>query len=146
VTFEVGSIVWLSTQHFRTTRPSKKLDYKRTGPYMVSKIINKNAHKLDLPKTMQNHNVFHMLQLDHYTPPVGGQPSSEQHPVIFDDSEEWEVELILDSKQRYWKLQYVIQWARYNHIRTSWEPLENLDNARELIDDFHRNHPNKPRR
>jgi hypothetical protein len=33
VTFEVRNKVWLSTQHFRMTRPSKKLDYKRTGPY-----------------------------------------------------------------------------------------------------------------
>jgi len=65
VTFEVGNKVWLSTRHFRTTRPSKKLDYKRTGPYTISKIIIKNAYKLDLPKTMRNHNVFHVLQLDH---------------------------------------------------------------------------------
>jgi len=52
MTFAVGDTVWLSTRNFRTTRPSKKLDYKRTGPYTVSKIINKNAYKLGLPKTM----------------------------------------------------------------------------------------------
>jgi hypothetical protein len=72
MTFEVGNNVWLSTRHFRTTRPLKKLDYKRTGPYTASKIINKNAYKADLPKTMRNHNVFHVSQLDHYTPPVVG--------------------------------------------------------------------------
>jgi hypothetical protein len=49
VVFEVGDKVWLSTRHFRTTRPSKKLDYNGTGPYTVSKVINKNAYKLDLP-------------------------------------------------------------------------------------------------
>jgi hypothetical protein len=43
VTFEVGNKVWLSTRHFRMTRPSKKLDYSRTGPYTVSKIINQIA-------------------------------------------------------------------------------------------------------
>jgi hypothetical protein len=46
VVFEVGGKVWLSTRHFRTTRPSKKLDYTRTGPYMVSKVINTNAQEL----------------------------------------------------------------------------------------------------
>jgi hypothetical protein len=95
---------------------------------------------------MRNQNVFHVSQLDHYTPPVVGQPSSEPHPVIVDDSEEWEVERILDSKQRYRKLHYLVQWAGYSHIRTSWERFENFENARELIDEFHRDQPNKPRR
>jgi hypothetical protein len=74
VTFKVGENVWLSTRHFRTNRPSKKLDYKRTGPYAVCKVISKNAYKLDLPNTMRNHNVLHVSLLDRYTPPVGGQP------------------------------------------------------------------------
>jgi hypothetical protein len=38
VVFKVGDKVWLSTRHFRTTRPSTKLDYTRTGPYTVSKV------------------------------------------------------------------------------------------------------------
>jgi len=119
VTFEVGNKVWLSTRHFRTTRPSKKLDYKRTGQYTVSKIKNKYAYKVDLPKTLRNHNVFHVSQLDHYSPLVVGQPSSEPHPLIVYDLEEWEVERILDSKQRYRKLHYLFHWAGYSHIRTS---------------------------
>jgi hypothetical protein len=113
--------------------------------YTVSKIINKNVYKLDLQKTMRNRNVFHVTQLDHYPPPVVGQPSSEPHPVIVDNSEEWEVERILDSKQRYRKLHYLILWAGYSHIRTCWELFENLENARELSDEFHQDQPNKPR-
>jgi len=146
VTFEVRNEVWLSTRGFGTTRPSKKLDYKRTGPYTVCKIINMNASKLDLPKTMRNHNVFHVSQVYHYTPPVVGQPSSEPHPVIVDDSEEWQVARILDSKQCYQKLHYLVHCAGYSHIRTGWEPFENHENARELIDQFHRDHPKKLRR
>jgi len=146
VTFEVENKVWLSTRHFRTTRPSKKLDYKCTGPYTVSKIINKNAYKLDLPKAMQNQNVFHVSQLNHYTPPVVGQPPWEPHPVIVDDSEEWEVKRILDSMQCYRKLHSLVQWAGCSHIRTSWDQFGNLENAHELIDEFHRDQPNKLRR
>jgi hypothetical protein len=145
ITFEVGDGVWLSTRHFRTTRSSKKLDYKRAGPYTVSKTINKNAYKLDLPKTMRNHNVFQVSLLDRYTPPTIGQPPSEPHPVIVDDSEEWEVDRILDSKRRYRKLHYLVQWAGYSHVRTSWEPVANLENTQELGEEFHRKHPGKPR-
>jgi len=144
ITFEVEDRVSLSTRHFRTNRPWKKLDYKRAGPYTVSKTINENAYKLDMPKTMLNHNVFHVSLLDRYTPPTIGQPSSEPHPVIVDDSEQWEVDRILDSKRCYRKLHYLVQWAGYRHVRTSWEPAANLENTRELVEEFHQKHPWKP--
>jgi hypothetical protein len=121
VNFKVGEKVWLSTRHFRTNRPSKKLDYKRTRPYAVWEVISKNAYKLDLPNTMRNHKVIHVSLLDRYTPPVGGHPVSEPYSVVVDDSaeEEWEIERILDSKRRYQKLHYLVQWAGYNYLRTS---------------------------
>jgi len=148
ITFKVGDKVWLSTKHLRTTRPSKKLDYKRTGPYTVSRIINKNAYKLHLPNTMRNHNVFHVSLLDRYAPPVAGQPPSEPQLTIVDDAgeQEWEVERILDAKLCYRKLHYLVQWAGYSHVRTSSERAENLENALEVVDDCHLTHPEKPRR
>jgi hypothetical protein len=146
VVFEVEDKVWLSTRHFRTTRPSKKLDYKRTGPYTVSKVINKKAYKLDLPYTIRKHNVFHVVLLDRYTPPTAGQPPAEPQPTIVDDSDKWEVDRILDSKRRYQRLHYLVQWVGYSYARTSWEAAENLGNAQVLVDEFRREHPRKPRR
>ena len=108
-----------------------------TVPYTVSKISNKNAYKLDLLKTMRNHNMSHVSQLDHYTPQVVGQTSSEPHPVIVNDLEEWEVKQILDSNLYYPMLHNLIEWGGYNHIHTTWEPLENLENARKLINEWH---------
>jgi len=95
---------------------------------------------------MRTHNVFHVLQLDHYTLPVVRQPSSEPHPVIVDHSDKWEVERILDSKQCYRKLHYLVEWAGYSHIHRSWETFQNLENAHELMDEFRRDQPNEPRR
>jgi hypothetical protein len=74
---EVGDRVWLSTCHFRTTRPSKKLDYKLTRPYTVSKDINNNANILNHPYTIRKQNVFDVSLLDHYKPPTPGHPPSE---------------------------------------------------------------------
>jgi hypothetical protein len=108
VVFEVEDMVWFSTRHFRTTRPSKKLDYKQTGPYTVSKVVKKNPYKLDLLYTIRKHNVFHISLLDRYTPPTAGQPQSEPQPTVVDDSDEWEVDRILDSKQRYRMLHYLV--------------------------------------
>ena len=143
--FDVGDSVWLATRHIRSTRPSKKLDYKRTGPFKVSQVINDNAYRLDLPATMRIHNVFHVSLLDCYTPPVEGQHVAEPQPTIVDDSEEYEVERILNSKRRYRKLYYHVQWAGYNYLRTTWEPAQNLENAQELISEFHAANPAKPR-
>jgi hypothetical protein len=145
VHFTVGDKVWLSTKNIRTARQSKKLDHKRVGPYPVTAIINKNAYRLDLPTSMKIHNVFNVALLDKYTEPVPGQPTPEPQPVIVTPGEEeWEVERVLDSRYRYRKLQYLVQWAGYTYIRTTWEPAENLENAADLIADYHRANPTKP--
>jgi hypothetical protein len=142
--FEVGDKVWLSAKHIQTARPSKQLDYKRLGPFKITKVINRNAYRLELPYSMKVHNMFHVSRLDRYAEPVPGQQPSEPQPAISaedPDEEEWEVECILDSRMRYRKLSYLVQWAGYNYVRTSCEPGENLENAPELPDEFHCENP-----
>jgi len=108
VVYEIGDQVRLSKRHFWTTRPSQKLDYKRTGPYTAGKVINKNAYKLDLPYTIRKHNIVHVSLFDRYTPPNSGQPPSEPQPTVVDDSDQWQVDRILNSKRRYRKLHYLV--------------------------------------
>jgi RNase H-like domain found in reverse transcriptase/Reverse transcriptase (RNA-dependent DNA polymerase)/Integrase zinc binding domain/Chromo (CHRromatin Organisation MOdifier) domain/Integrase core domain len=148
IIFNVGDKVWLSTRNIKSTRLSKKLDYKRIGPYRITQVINANAYRLELPRELRIHDVFHVSLLDRYTPPGPGQPQPEPLPTIAaseDTEEEWEVERILDSKRRYRKLHYLVQWAGYDYVRTSWEPAENLENASQLVEQFHRENPGKPR-
>jgi hypothetical protein len=135
------------TKHINTTRPSKKLDAKRIGPYEVTERINANAYRLRLPHTMKLHDVFHVSLLDKSTPPTAEQTPAEPDPVIVDDSTEpeWEAERVIDSRMRYTKLQYHVQWAGYDYIRTSWEPAEYLANAPDLVAEFHKAYPEKPR-
>ena len=94
---------------------------------------------------MRIHNVFHVSLLDRYTPPVAGQHPPEPQPTIVDDHDEYEDERILDSKRRYRKLYYHVQWAAYNYLQTTWEPASNLENAQDLVDEFHAANPTKPR-
>jgi len=145
VVFEVGDSVWLSTRYFRMIRPSNMFDYKQTGPYTVSKVIKNTTYKLDLPYTIQKHKVSLMYLLDRYTPPTAGQPPAEPQQTVVDDSDEWKVDQILDSKRHYGKLHYLVQWADYSYVRNNWEPVENFGNAQELVDEFHREHPREPR-
>jgi hypothetical protein len=90
------------------TRPANKLDYKRTGPYTVSKVIKNNAYKLDHLCTILKHNVFHVSWLDHYTPLAAIQKPFNPQITIVNDSDEWELDWLLDPKQRYLELHYLV--------------------------------------
>ena len=96
---------------------------------------------------MKIHNVFHVSLLDKYRPPTAGQTPPEPDPVIADDAAaepEWEVERIVDSRIRHRKLQYLVQWAAYDYIRTSWEPAYYVANSPRHTAEFHLAYPEKP--
>jgi hypothetical protein len=148
MTFEVGHKVWLSARHIQTARPSKKLYYKRLGPFKVTNVINRNAYRLELPYSMKVHNVFHVSLLDRYIGPIPGQQPSDSPPAITaenPDDEEWLIERVLDLHKRYKRLWYLVQWAGHNYVNTSWEPAENLEGASEAVAGFHRENRAKPR-
>jgi hypothetical protein len=126
ITLAVGDIIWLLTRNVKTSRTAKKFDSMHTGPYSVSKIIYKNPYKLDLPSIIRNRNILHVLLLEHSTLPVRNQLLSEQHPMIVEETEEWEVDCILYCTGHYWTQHYLVQLAGNNNIRTSWEPAEHL--------------------
>ena len=57
-TLQIGDMGWVSTENWKTQRPSKKLDDQMAGPY---KIIEKCGHswKVKLPESMKIWPVFH---------------------------------------------------------------------------------------
>ena len=59
-----GDMVWFIPRHVKTTRPSKKLDYKKMGPFKVIKKAGTSSYKLDLPSSMRIHNTFHISLLE----------------------------------------------------------------------------------
>ena len=145
IEFKIGEKVWLSTRHIKTQRESKKLDYKRIGPFPVVERINANAYRLQLPPEMPIHDAFHVSLLDRYVEPGAGQTPAEPLPVIVEGSEEYNVDRVLESRYRYRKLQYLVQWVGYDYIRTSWEPAENLEHSKDLVEEYHSENPRKPK-
>jgi len=59
-----GTKVWLDARHIRTTRPSRKLDRKRLGPYVVKRKVSPYAYELELPRDLRIHPVHHVSLLD----------------------------------------------------------------------------------
>ena len=114
-TFQVGDRVWLLQGRIKTTRPCCKLDYQRFGPYVISGKINDVAFRLDPPPLIE-----------------------------VSDGSEYEVAAILDSKIVRNKLYYLVDWLGYTPNDRTWEPLENLANASEMVAAFHNKYPHKP--
>jgi len=61
-----GDMVWLLPRNFKTTRPSKRLDYKKIGPFKILAKIGTSPYKLALPPSMAINNTFHISHLEPY--------------------------------------------------------------------------------
>jgi hypothetical protein len=146
--YSPGDKVWLEATNIKTTRPSKKLDNKRLGPFPVIEKVGPAAYRLELPPTWKIHPVFNELLLTPYCPPAF--PSQERPlpppPDVIDGTEEYDVEEILDSRMKRGKMEYLVHWKGYPHEENTWEPELNVKNSKDLIDAFHQKHVNAPRR
>src|SRR5467141_680408 len=98
--FWISDTIWLDSHNIRTTRPSKKLDHHFLGPFPIIERVSSHAFRLSLSLALSHiHPVFHVSLL---------QPTSSSEipdrvidpplPIELDDSDEWEVKWILDSK------------------------------------------------
>jgi hypothetical protein len=145
ITFAPGDKVWLQSSNLQTQRPSKKLDWKRLGPFEVVERIGLQAYRLRLPSSMKCHDVFHVSLLEPYREnSFPGRKQPPPPPVVVEGASEWEVQEILDSRFIRRKLHYKIRWVGYSDSEDSWEPAENVDHAPELVKEFHERYPQKP--
>ncbi|XP_073435227.1 uncharacterized protein [Dendrobates tinctorius] len=142
-TFKVGDLVWLSTKNLKMRVPSSKLGHKYIGPYKITKLVSNVACRLQLPRSMRIHPVFHVSLLKAATPNSFPGRSSPPAPVLIDGQEEFVVERILDSRLRRDGVQYLVQWQGYSSEDNSWEPASNL-HAPRLLRQFHQRYPGKP--
>lgn len=146
-TYSVGQKVWLLRRHIRTDRPSARLDYKRLGPFKITARVGNSAYRLQLPATMEIHNVFHVSLLEPYR---GNQLASRQtstppEPIVNEMGEnEWEVESILDSRIRHRRLQYFVTFVGYGPEEHQWVSAQDFDDDDQLVLQFHTNNPGKP--
>lgn len=140
-----GTKVWLNAKNILTKRPMKKLDYKKWGPFKILQKISSHAYKLDLPKTMRGiHNVFHIdLLTEHPKEYFPERKPAPQPPIEVEGVNEYVVEKILDSKRVRGRMKYLVRWETYGPEEDTWEPITNLENAKETVEKFHYNHPEK---
>jgi hypothetical protein len=100
---------------------------------------------LELPQQMRIHPVFHVSLLDPYRPnTIAGRAQLPALPIILEDSLEWEVAAVLDSRIRYGKLEYFVDWVGYQPCERTWEPASHLSNSLDMVAAYHRSYPLRP--
>jgi hypothetical protein len=111
-------------------------------------VITAQAMRLELPKELRMvHPVFHVSLLEpHTSSDIPGRTQSPPPAVEIEDEEEWEVEEVLDSRVRRKKLQYLVRWTGFTDDteRQTWQTADEVGNASELVDEFHKTYPDKP--
>ncbi|KAJ3501679.1 hypothetical protein NMY22_g18841 [Coprinellus aureogranulatus] len=157
--FQVNDYVWLSAKNIAIKVPTRKLGDLYLGPFKITEKVGDLDYRLQLPDSLSRlHPVFHIDKLYPWKGSnVNGILPPPPDPIELDGEEEWEVQEVLDSR---WterrtrkrghkkakvvkELQYLVSWKGFNGLAT-WEPEDNLTNAREVVDDFHRRHPSAP--
>ena len=96
---------------------------------------------------MKIHPVFHITLLTKFEPDPHGREPERPPPITTEEGEEeYEVEEVLDSKQKGRKrVEYLVKWEGYGIGEQTWEPQENLENSQEEVEKFHKRYPRKPK-
>ena len=141
---QVRQSVFIKSQYFRMTCPSKKLSKKYLGPYEIIAQPGLQSFILCLPDTIRAiHPIFHISMLEPAIPNTFQQCSEPlPAPVIIDGEPEYEISKIVDSKidrQRACKLLYKVIWLGYKDTNndSKWLPAMELEHTKELLNDFH---------
>jgi len=139
--YKVGDLVLLSTKDLKWQikgRRSEKLTEYFVGLYKVKRIVSSNAIELELPNSIKIHPVVNVSRVRLYKSQVKGQKKIPPNPVIIEGEEEFEVEKILNKRMVRGKEKFLVRWKGYTAEEDTWESRENLENAKELVEEFER--------
>src|ERR1700726_469695 len=99
--YSKGDLVWLDTRNLKMDWPSKKLDNKCAGPFIIEEKVGPAGYHLKLPHAWHIHCIFNELLLTPFHPPSfpSQNPPPPSPPTIEDDHLEYEVKVILNVKK-----------------------------------------------
>lgn len=146
VVFKEGDQVLLSTEHLKlvgiASPITPKFAAKFIGPFKVKRVVNTNAYELDLPTTLEIHPVINISRLRRYYDGTAMFPHRTQTlprpaPTITEQGAAvYEVEQIIAKRGSGNRLRYLVRWVGYPLYECTWEPLHNLKDATDAIQQF----------
>ncbi|QRW20760.1 hypothetical protein RhiXN_05749 [Rhizoctonia solani] len=126
---EIGEEAWLDAKNIKLKTLSPKLMEQQIGLFKVIEKVSNRAYCLELPLSMQIHNVFYMGLLSKVKRDKNQNFKSCPPPETIDGKEEYEVEGITDEEEHNGKWFFRVKWKGYRLEENTWEPWENLKNA-----------------
>src|SRR5882762_5858108 len=137
---EAGDKVWVDGRNLKTFRPTKKMDVKRLGPFVILEKIGSSAYRLKLPQLWSRvHPVFNEILLTPYHEPEF--PSQVQPeppgPIDVEGYPIYEIEAILEQRKWGRGSQYLVSWKGYGWHDNTWEPASHLrQDVPEMLEEF----------
>jgi len=108
-----GDKVWVDGRNLKTFRPTKKMDVKRLGPFVILEKIGTSAYRLKLPQLWNRvHPVFNeVLLTPYYEPEFPSQVQPEPTRTIdVEGYPMYEIEAILEQRKWGRGSQYLVSW------------------------------------
>jgi len=139
--YRVEDLVLLSTKDLKWQMKGRRLE-KLTkcfvDPYKVKGIVLSNAIELELPKSIKIHPIVNISRVRLYKSQVEGQKKILPKLVIIKGEKEFEVKKILNKRIVREKKKFLVRWKGYMAEEDTWENRKNLENAKELVEEFDR--------
>jgi hypothetical protein len=136
-----GGQVWVFGDQFKTeSGRSKKLQPRWRGPFTVLEYDEDTQNytvRMDARMYRRKQGVFHCSVVKPFEENdderFPGRANVKPAPILINEQSEWEVDAILDYRMRYGRGQFLVRWVGYPSSENSWEPVEGLEHADEMI-------------
>ncbi|KAL5512840.1 hypothetical protein ACEPAH_3238 [Sanghuangporus vaninii] len=135
--FEVGDKVLLDGRNLTLLVPTRKLGDRNLGPFQIIAKHGTVNYELDLPKELRIHPVFYAGLLIPYRECKDPAQRTRPPPEVIAGETEYEVEAIREIRKRHNKWEYQVKWLGYPEEENTWEPVEGLRNAPEILREYH---------
>ena len=103
-----GDKTYLLRRNIKTTRPSNKLNHIKLRLFWVKKVKSDVNYKLDLPKKMRIHSIFHISLLEPANTDTPVQTNSSGINPEF-QTKEFEVEEIITKRRNKTRIKYLVK-------------------------------------
>ena len=143
--YQTGDQVWLDGRNIKTYQPTAKLATKCHGPFPIQRVLSPIDYQLTLPEQWKIHDVFHVNLLTPYRETeFHGSNYTQPPPDLIREEEQYKVEQVLDECNygRWKKKQYLVKWKGYPDLDNQWLDAKDMENAQELIAEFHNSRSN----